>query len=267
MSAHHGFDPEVAADVGMSAAVIYQNIVFWCSKNAANNRNEHDGRHYTYNSISAFEELFPYLSAKQIRVALDKLESEGYIGTACLNKSPMDRTKWYCVKRQKDLPSRANGFAPEGRAIPDNKPDIKHTPRAREEISQKHLDAIWKAYPEAGKVSAAPANLPFYLKGPVTWLGGAEAVLAAVVAYAAACRKEDTKPKSLVNFLSDRALVERYGAGANVQPISEADRHRAHVFNFTRYGDWEGEGPPPGQPGCLVPPEILAEFGYGKDAA
>jgi hypothetical protein len=32
----HSFDPEIAKKVGVNAAVIYQNIVWWTQKNAAN---------------------------------------------------------------------------------------------------------------------------------------------------------------------------------------------------------------------------------------
>jgi hypothetical protein len=56
----HSFDPEIAKKVGVNAAVIYQNIVWWTQKNAANNKHHHDGRHWTYNSIKAFDVLFPY---------------------------------------------------------------------------------------------------------------------------------------------------------------------------------------------------------------
>lgn len=144
---------------------------------------------------------------------------------------------------------------------------VRDTPDAREEISQEHLDAIWEAYPDDGKVSTAKANLPFRMAGPIKWLGSLEAVLAAVRAYAAAIRKADQKPKSIVNFLSDRALLERYSGSADQKPVSDTDRLRALIFEFKRYGDWKGDGPPPGKPGCKAPPELLAEFGYAERAA
>ena len=78
MSAH-SFDPDIAARVGCNAAVIYQNLFYWAEKNAANDKHFYDGRWWTYNSISAFADLFPYLTGKQIRTALDKLEIDGLI--------------------------------------------------------------------------------------------------------------------------------------------------------------------------------------------
>jgi hypothetical protein len=127
MSAHH-FDPAIAAQVGCNAAVIYQNLFYWAEKNAANDRHFYDGRWWTYNSISAFADLFPYLTGKQIRTALEKLESSGLIISGCYNKSAYDRTKWYsptCLNVQTHLPKRSNEEAQKGEPIPDSKPVIK----------------------------------------------------------------------------------------------------------------------------------------------
>lgn len=130
----HSFEPAIAKRVGVNAAVIYQNIIWWAEKNAANDRHEHDGLWWTYNSISAFAELFPYLTGKQIRIALDKLEEAGLIVSGNFNKSPYDRTKWYaptCLNGLSDLPKKANEADEKGKPIPDSKPVIKPdiTPR------------------------------------------------------------------------------------------------------------------------------------------
>jgi hypothetical protein len=42
---------------------------------------------------------------------------------------------------------------------------------------------------------------------------------------------------------------------------------RGEVELFQRFGDWRPGGPPPGNPGCQAPQDVLEEFGYGKDAA
>lgn len=130
MSAHH-FDPDIAAKVGCNAAVIYQNLFYWAEKNAANGRHFYDGRWWTYNSVSAFADLFPYLTGKQIRTALDKLETSGLIISGCFNKSAYDRTKWYsptCLNAEAHLPKKTNEPAQKGEPIPDintnNKPYV-----------------------------------------------------------------------------------------------------------------------------------------------
>lgn len=130
----HSFDPLIAARVGVNAAVLYQNIVWWCAKNAANGHNKHEGRFWTYNSVKAWAVLFPYMTAKQIRTALDRLEDYGLILSGCFNASAYDRTKWYCPESQCDLPCRAIEIAQDGEPIPvintDIKPDIKTEAKA-----------------------------------------------------------------------------------------------------------------------------------------
>jgi len=145
----HSFNPEIAIKVGVNAAILYENIRWWCAQNEANGRNFHEGRHWTFNSIRAWSVLFPYLTDKQIRTALQKLEDDKFVISGSFNKSAYDRTKWYCPSMKTDLPLRANGIAPEGKPIPDintnNKPDIitpYNPPR-----DERAFDEFWKLYP------------------------------------------------------------------------------------------------------------------------
>jgi len=152
----HSFDPKIAERVGVNAAVLYQNIVWWCAKNAANRHNEHDGRFWTYNSVKAWAELFPYLTLKQIRSALDRLEDEGLILSGCYNASAYDRTKWYCPSSQAELPSRANEIARKGEPIPVSKPDIK--PDDKHSCANGGFAEFWERYPRRiGKAAARKA--------------------------------------------------------------------------------------------------------------
>lgn len=127
----HSFEPAVAELVGVNAAVIYQNIVFWCEKNAANGRNIHDGHAWTYNSKRAFTKLFPYLSERQIRTSLDKLEETELLLVGCYNSDPRDRTKWYAVHDKTvtlHLSEKSNGADLKVQPLPDGKPDINKPP-------------------------------------------------------------------------------------------------------------------------------------------
>lgn len=135
---YHMFDVEIAQEYGINAAVILQNLAYWIEKNRANEQNYFDGHYWTYNSNKAFEKLFPYLSAKQIRSTIDKLIEHGLIITGNYNKSAYDRTLWYAITEKGKtilqngkihLPPRANGTAPQGEPIPNintnNNPDSK----------------------------------------------------------------------------------------------------------------------------------------------
>jgi len=121
----YSFDTDIAKEVGVNAATIYHNIQFWCAKNKANNSNYYDGEYWCYNSVSAWEELFPFLSTRQIRTALTKLEEKDFIAVGCYNKSSYDRTKWYRPLCQFHLSKMTNQFVRNDKPIPDSKPDSK----------------------------------------------------------------------------------------------------------------------------------------------
>lgn len=94
---NHSFNVEVAKEVGVLAAAIFNSIGFWVDHNRANGAEQHDGRHWTYNTVKAWAEQFPYASAGQIDYALGKLKASGYIVTGRYNRSPYDRTLWYSL--------------------------------------------------------------------------------------------------------------------------------------------------------------------------
>lgn len=144
---YHSVDTEIAEIVGVNAAIIFNNISFWVLKNEANEENFYDGYYWTHNSRAAYRILFPYMTEKQIRGAIQRLVVEGMIKTGCYNTQPFDRTLWYtltekgramcCVKstspeRPTEQPSKSAPLAPEGQPIPyintDIKPDIYNPP-------------------------------------------------------------------------------------------------------------------------------------------
>lgn len=162
-------DSDVACEVGVNAAIVFENLVFWIRKNLANGTNIYDGNVWTYNSMTAFEELFPFLTYKQVRGALNKLKECDLIMTGNYNRLKFDKTKWYAltVKGQKlsgltipddverlknyyhneqmevpqeaaALPFKADTSAQKGRPIPDSKPYSKQN----KEIYTKKVSEI-----------------------------------------------------------------------------------------------------------------------------
>lgn len=131
----HTFDTDIAAKYGIKAAVVFQNLVFWCQHSEANGTNFHDGYYWTYNTTQAFREIFPYLSTDQIRLALKKLLDDGVIIKGHYSSNAYDRTTWYAVtERGKSiLPKQKNhlGKKPNGNlqktksSITDINTDIK----------------------------------------------------------------------------------------------------------------------------------------------
>ena len=123
----HVFDVDVAQEVGVNAAILLENIAHWIEHNRANEdkKSFHDGRYWTYNSMKAFSELFPYLKPNAVRTALKKLKDADLIIVGNFNKLAYDRTQWYaltekaeallgintsiCKKSQMDSEENTNG--------------------------------------------------------------------------------------------------------------------------------------------------------------
>ena len=133
----HYFDTRVAADVGLPAAVVFENLSFWIAQNKAAGRNIRDGVAWTYGSVREIADGYSYLSEKQVRGALEKLQAAGLIRTATYNKLKYDRTTWRTLTAEgeriaregatesaaglSDLPARSDGFASVGGPIPITK--------------------------------------------------------------------------------------------------------------------------------------------------
>lgn len=129
----HSFDVDIAVEYGILEAILLNNLWFWIKKNEANKVNYFDNDYWTYNSIRAFGELFPYVSQKQIQNALKHLENEGLIKTGNYNKSTYDRTLWYAFdlrgksimqKSKMEIPKKENGLVENVEPIPYINTDI-----------------------------------------------------------------------------------------------------------------------------------------------
>lgn len=123
----HHFDIDIAKEYGILEAVLLDHLYFWIEKNKANGSNFFDGNYWTYNSMKAFGTLFPYVTERQIRTALDHLKDKGLIETGNYNKMAFDRSLWYaltekgnCICRgsQMHLTLKSNGLDTEVKPIP-----------------------------------------------------------------------------------------------------------------------------------------------------
>ena len=166
----HSFEVDIAVKYGVNAAILLNNLYFWCQKNKANKHNFYDGSYWTYNSRSAFTEIFPYLSERQIKTALDKLIEDGVIKTGCYNKDARDRSLWYaltekgwCIMQKCSVQnaemSNANGEnvrpLPDTKT-PDGKPDGKPDNTSPADDGENNGFAeFWKLYPRKIAKTAA----------------------------------------------------------------------------------------------------------------
>ena len=116
---NHSFDVDIACLHGVDAAILIENFRFWIAKNKANNRHFYDGRWWTYNSVKAFSELFPYWSGPQVRRIIEKLQDAGVLVSGSYNQNPWDKTKWYAFGDGFDLMKKSVPFAEIGKSDTD----------------------------------------------------------------------------------------------------------------------------------------------------
>ena len=174
---HHSFSTELAEQYGILEAVLLNHFQFWITHNAANDVHYHDGRYWTFNTVKAFADLFPYASAKQIRTALNRLIDAGVLMTGNYNKTTYDRTLWYaftdegltiCPIRQMDAPKKKNADAQKGKPIPNtntttntNTKQIKNNDQPAKPSDQElvnEFEDLWRLYPrKQGKAKALEA--------------------------------------------------------------------------------------------------------------
>lgn len=131
---HYSFDIDLATKYGDREAILLQNFIYWIAKNAANGKNYHDGRYWTYNSVAALGLLFPFWTTSQLRTILGSLIKQGCLIEGNYNEQKYDRTKWYalgdeidkCIFQFTQMGSGngENPFANFSKPIPNNKPDI-----------------------------------------------------------------------------------------------------------------------------------------------
>ncbi|MEM5315555.1 hypothetical protein [Paraburkholderia sp. JHI869] len=123
----HSFEIDDAVEHGVHAAVFLYNLRFWIQHNKANGKHLFDGRTWTYNSAKALSQLFPYLSADQIKRTIKKLVDGHVVVTRALSENSWERVNWYA-------------FVDEARMLkmPES-PDAPHSaksPNASGEIAQ-----------------------------------------------------------------------------------------------------------------------------------
>lgn len=170
----HSFNVEIAIMHGVDEAIVLQNLCYWQQKNKANNKHFYDGRYWAYNSLKAFQELFPYWSKRQLERILKHLEDKGCIVTGNFNDTAYDRTKWYSVSDEifnnwccdsrysaispfgeMDSTEWRNGFHQTVKPIPNNKPNNKPNIYIDNidniENTKTYVDffeKVWRLYPK-----------------------------------------------------------------------------------------------------------------------
>ena len=170
------FNTAIASITGNGdEAAFVHHIWYWVVWNRAREKNLRDGKYWTYSSLQDFckEDLFDYLTPRQIERIIRNCVANGLIETACYNEDGRDQTKWYtvtdlvlCIYANGEMQSTecVDTFHQTVKCIKgtDKRPDKRNT-----DILPL-FDRFWGAYPR--KVSKADARKAFAKLNPDTEL-------------------------------------------------------------------------------------------------
>lgn len=262
---NHSFNVDFATKYGMAEAVIFENLVFWCKKNKANGANIKNGLAWTYNSVKAYEELFPYLKKKKIISALHNLEEKGLITTGSYNNNPYDRTKWYAVtdvgysiflNGEIDLPKKENGIAKTGKwdcqngqmnitdintdIKPDINTDIDNTPPPTVDAKTNYLRKIYNRW-SSHYLPLSKASRGNFLMFETIEL---KPVLSQVLAMAS---QVDEVLQAIDNCAAVRDLIDAGGSWYSSpdnfrQFINKIDKYMAGAFDIAHFTKKQAAG-------------------------
>lgn len=90
-------DKKLAVVIGLNEALVLQQIHYWIEINKKSNRNFHEGRYWTYNTINEWQKGFPFWSTSTIKRILKKLRDMKIVEVDNFNVYQMDRTLWYTI--------------------------------------------------------------------------------------------------------------------------------------------------------------------------
>lgn len=97
------FSNDIATTCGIPAAIVFQNLGFWVELNQKNCKDKdtdihyHDGRFWTYMTLSQLAAKAPGITIYSLRRAVRRLVDEGLIMTGHFAANPYDRTTWYAL--------------------------------------------------------------------------------------------------------------------------------------------------------------------------
>lgn len=90
-------DKYLATILGLNEALVLQQVHYWIEINKKDKRNCHEGRYWTYNTISQWQEEFPFWSTETVKRIFKRLREANLIITDNFNVYQMDRTLWYTI--------------------------------------------------------------------------------------------------------------------------------------------------------------------------
>jgi len=98
------FSQDEACELGLHEAIILNGLRFWIDLNRKNGRNYKNGRYWTFNSVKAWAELYPFLTPKQVWTTIENLKKAGVIIVTAPGEG--NQTCWYAISEDADEPPK-----------------------------------------------------------------------------------------------------------------------------------------------------------------
>lgn len=93
----HSFDTEIAKEVGVVAATVYNFIASRISDNQSKGKHLYNDKYWTNKSVAKLQEEFTYLSKSQLKTALRKLVDAKLLKSSQFTMSQFDAAMWYTL--------------------------------------------------------------------------------------------------------------------------------------------------------------------------
>lgn len=115
----------MAVQYGVDCAIMIWNFAYWIRHNEANKMHFYDGRTWTWNTLDAFTQLFPFWTKAQVRRILKSLQDNDVIVTGNYNEDATNRKTWYAfsdsfINQHMDVLKSAHANAETSTCIDSN---------------------------------------------------------------------------------------------------------------------------------------------------
>lgn len=91
------FNSNIAVAYGINTAIFVQQLSQWTFLNLVNKHNIHDGLCWSFNTLEAYEDIFPYWTRRQLETLISNAVKDGLVIKGNYNKHKYDRTCWYAL--------------------------------------------------------------------------------------------------------------------------------------------------------------------------
>jgi hypothetical protein len=95
--AKHALDTRVAKEYGVNISLLLESFAYWTHKNFTRNHHIYDGLCWTYDTLEALCDVFPYWSKRQIEHTINNAVKVGLLVKGNYNQTKYDRTIWYAL--------------------------------------------------------------------------------------------------------------------------------------------------------------------------